>query len=432
MCGIAGIFNCNYKFNREDLELTLIGMTDQVMHRGPDDYGYWIANDLRCGLGHRRLSIIDLSHNGKQPMENDRYVITFNGEIYNYKELKRELQQIGVEFKTETDTEVLLEAYTQWGKDCLIKFDGMFAFAIYDKQLKQLFLARDAFGEKPLYYSYLNGSIVFGSELKQISGLPHFNSSTDTNLIAEYLCLQYIDQDRTIYKNAYKLKPGHYIEFKSDAPQEQIQFFSFEPRDNQASQVSIDDLADELEDLLIKSLKRRLVADVPLGAFLSGGVDSSLVVALITKKLNVPLKTFSIGFKNSNKSEHMYARQMASHFSTEHYEKLLPTNELREVSNIGSFIDDLNADTSLLPTYKLCEFARKNVTVAISGDGADEMFGGTVDTKEHSLNQGQIRLKSGKNITPKKSSFLMIMKRSMHSIILVTIPRITCKSLEKN
>jgi len=376
MCGIAGIFNCNYKFNREELKQSLIEMTDQVIHRGPDDYGYWISNDLRCGLGHRRLSIIDLSYNGKQPMKNDRYVITFNGEIYNYKDLKRELQQLGVEFKTQTDTEVLLEAYTRWGKDCLIKFDGMFAFAIYDKQLKQLFLARDAFGEKPLYYSYLNGSIVFGSELKQISGLPHFNSSTDANLIAEYLCLQYIDQDRTIFKNAYKLKPGHYIEFKSDAPKEQIQFFSFEPKDNEAEPVLINDLADELEDLLIKSLKRRLIADVPLGAFLSGGVDSSLVVALITKKLNIPVKTFSIGFENSDKSEHMYARQMASHFSTEHYEKLLPTNDLPEVSKIGSFIDDLNADTSLLPTYKLCEFAKKNVTVAISGDGADELFGG--------------------------------------------------------
>ncbi|WP_150526423.1 asparagine synthase (glutamine-hydrolyzing) [Roseibium sediminis] len=380
MCGIAGLFSTKpntlqVEFQRE----LVVRMTDRIIHRGPDQAGLWADPLGRCTLGHRRLSIIDVSDAGIQPMgwNNEEWIIAFNGEIYNFLELRQELEAKGVRFTGRTDTEVLLAALATWGLDCLERLDGMYAFAAFHRPSGRLILARDPFGEKPLYYMPLRaGGMAFASELQCFEDLPEFTGEVSADALSELLMFQYIGAPRTIYQQVYKLPPGHWMEVREGQPLRTNRFFRFQPGAAGYSARSQADLADELEDILIRSLRRRLIADVPLGAFLSGGVDSSTVCALITKKLDVPLKTFSIGFAADRESEHEIARRIAAHLGTEHRDKIVSPSAVGFLDHAGQLLDEPNADSSCLPTYLLSQFARQHVTVALSGDGGDELFGG--------------------------------------------------------
>lgn len=378
MCGIAGIINLKGSFSAENLQSLVKDMTDQMVHRGPDDSGVWIAPGNHCAFGQRRLSIIDLSPAGHQPMlsADGKAVITFNGEIYNYLELRADLKARGVQFRTQTDTEVLIESLRAWGEGAFAKMDGMYAFALYDDATGEILLARDPFGEKPLYYTQTDEYIAFASELHCLTKLPHFDFRVDDAAIAELLMLQYIHAPRTMYRGVKKLPPGHFMRISRDGRISITQHFSFAPQLPPYSNRSIPDLADELQEILIRSIKRRMISDVPLGAFLSGGVDSSLVVALMAKECGREVQTFSIGFAGDKDSEHEFARATAKHLGTNHHEKILAPDVMKLVEHIAQVLDEPNADSSCLPVYLLSEFAREKVTVAISGDGGDELFGG--------------------------------------------------------
>ena len=354
-------------------------MTGTLAHRGPDDEGIWHDAEGRCSFGHRRLSIIDTSAAGHQPMADPsgRWVISYNGEIYNFEEVRAQLQACGITFRGRTDTEVLLQALALWGVDALARLDGMFALAAFDRQSGQLILARDAFGEKPLYYAELaGGGLAFASELQALEAVPGIGLRIDLDSVAELLMFQYIGAPRTIYSSISKLPPAHWlIAYPGQAPKIG-RYFEFRPGSTGFDHRPLEELADELEDILVRSLRRRLVSDVPLGAFLSGGVDSSTVCALIRRRLGVPLKTFSIGFQGAPESEHEVARAFAEHLGTEHHDKVIAPNTSDFLTNIGRVLDEPNADSSCLPTYLLSAFARETVTVALSGDGGDEMFAG--------------------------------------------------------
>ncbi len=379
MCGIAGLiqYQTEQLFPRRQLQACLETMSEQIAHRGPDAQGEWISQSERVGFAHRRLSIIDLSSSAHQPMtsHDGRFVITFNGEIYNYKELKNELLQEGIIFHSQSDTEVLIECYRKYGYDCLQHFDGMYAFVIYDHQTEEVFGARDPFGEKPFYYTWLNGAFAFSSELNALTCLPGFQKSTDLEILSQFLCLQYVDGENAFYNQAKKLKPGHYFVLSRDNSLKVSRFFEFLPYGDNSS-IREDDLLDELESLLITNLERRLRADVPVGAFLSGGIDSSLVVAIAKKRLGVDIQTFTIGFDGWDGSEHKEAAATARYLGTRHTEQVLQPDSFRLFEKIVSRIDEPNADTSLLPTYLVSRLARKSVKVVLSGDGADELFGG--------------------------------------------------------
>lgn len=354
-------------------------MAGAMVHRGPDADGVWADPEGRCVLGHRRLSIIDTSDAGVQPMlgAGGRRAITYNGEIYNYLDLRPELETLGSRFRTRTDTEVLLEALAHWDVAALPRLDGMFAFAMFDALTGELFLARDAFGEKPLYYTKLrNGGIAFASELQALERCPGFDSAVDVSAMAEVLSFQYIGAPRCIYRSVKKLEPGHWLKINADGVTSTGRYFEFRPGQSGFVDRPLPELADELEDILLRSISRRMIADVPLGAFLSGGVDSSTVCALVRKRLDRPLKTFSMGFLDEPDSEHVVARAFAEHLGTEHYEEILTPDISSFLAGIGNILDEPNADSSCLPTYLLSRFARHHVTVAVSGDGGDEMFGG--------------------------------------------------------
>jgi asparagine synthase (glutamine-hydrolysing) len=374
MCGIAGFVGASPLFDRDNL----LRMLQTMRHRGPDADGTWIDPRGRCLLGHRRLSIIDTSAAGRQPMagSDGRWVISFNGEIYNFLELRPELEALGIQFHGRTDTEVLVAAIAQWGSAALERLDGMFAFAAFDTQSGELLLARDPFGEKPLYYWALpSGGIAFASELSALELLPGFDSEVSIDAIAELLLFQYIGAPRTIYRSVQKLPPGHWLRIRPGSQPTLGRYFGFNAAEARDA-MSLQALADETEELLVRSLRRRMIADVPLGAFLSGGVDSSTVCALVRHRLKLPLSTFSIGFRGDADSEHEAARQFANHLGTTHREQILDPAVGDFLLNIGAVLDEPNADSSCLPTYLLSQFARKHVTVALSGDGGDELFCG--------------------------------------------------------
>lgn len=382
MCAIAGIFY-HHPVSGSDFiasQAGLLGaMGDRLFHRGPDDGGIWLEEGMFCGLSHRRLSIIDTSCAGHQPMHSgdNRYSIAFNGEIYNFLELRADLESAGVVFQTRTDTEVLIESVRHWGFErALQRFDGMFAFALYDRREHTLVLARDPFGEKPLYYHSDNERFSFASELWALQKLPWVNNSWSEDVLGEFLAFQYINAPRSILPEVSKLPPGHFAVLRPGKALDIRRFFSFQPSGFYKGEPDFDLLADELEDILCRSLKRRLIADVPLGAFLSGGVDSSTVAALAVKRLGVPLQTYSIGFSEADESEHHTARKFAEILGTDHHEKVVAPDAAAFLHDASRFFDEPNGDTSCLPTYLLCQFARQHVTVAISGDGGDELFGG--------------------------------------------------------
>jgi asparagine synthase (glutamine-hydrolysing) len=380
MCGIAGLLQPTHRVLARDEAMQLVQrMNTRIAHRGPDADGVWADRDGRCVLGQRRLSIVDTSDAGRQPYASGdgRWWLTFNGEIYNFQEIRAELEGAGVRFRGRTDTEVLIEAVAFWGMDALSRLDGMYAFVAYDTVTKSMFLARDPFGEKPLYYTLLSsGVLAFASELQALETLPGFDVSVSMDAVAEVLSFQYIGAPRSIYTATRKLPAGYWMQIDHQGETHLHRYFQFRPGSKGFTHRPMAELADELEELLTASLKRRLFADVPLGAFLSGGVDSSTVCALVRRKLDLPLQTFSMGFKGSDDSEHEIARLFAAHLGTEHRDQLIDPHGSEFLRNIGRVLDEPNADSSCLPTYLLSGFARQHVTVAVSGDGGDELFGG--------------------------------------------------------
>ncbi len=378
MCGIAGIVDLSGSRSPEQLRKLVRKMADRIAHRGPDDSGEWVSPDGRVAFSHRRLSIIDTSSAGKQPMiGNDRKsAITFNGEIYNYLDLRKVCERAGGRLRTHTDTEVLLELLCQQGASVIKSLDGMFAFAFYDGETRELLFARDPFGEKPLYYMHSHGALAFASEVHSLMALPWFDSTIDAEAIAEYFAFQYVPAPRSIYAHVKKLPPGCVMRLNAAGTLHFETHFSFTPLANPSRNQSMDALVDELRDILVRSTERRLMSDVPLGCFLSGGVDSSATVAVVTQELKRSVKTFSLGCPNSDESEHIFARQMAERLGAEHNEFLVTPNIPVLVHKIARLLDEPLADSSCLPTYMLSEFSRRQVTVLLSGDGGDEMFGG--------------------------------------------------------
>lgn len=373
MCGIVGIFETRSSshINRDLLEK----MNESQFHRGPDEGGIHIEPGL--GLGHRRLSIIDLS-GGQQPLFNEdkSVVVVYNGEIYNFKDLARELQQLGHEFKTHCDTEVIVHAWEEWGEDCVHRFRGMFAFALWDRNKETLFLVRDRLGIKPLYYAELpNNTLIFSSELKALllhGGLP---KEIDEKAVEEYFAFGYVPDPRTILKHAKKLPPGHLMVITKGRPLPSPREYWDIPF--QVVQMgSEEDICDELISRLKEAVDIRLVSEVPLGAFLSGGVDSSAIVALMAGSLEEPVNTCSISFGDCRYNESEFAASVAKQYNTAHFVEQVESEDFSLLDKLATVYDEPYADSSAIPTYKVCELARKKVIVALSGDGGDENFAG--------------------------------------------------------
>lgn len=384
MCGIAGIFHHG---TPKPVDPTRVErMCDALVHRGPDGSGVWTAPGV--GLGHRRLSIIDLA-GSPQPMASadGRAVLSFNGEIYNYRALRRELQELGARFKTDGDSEVILAAWQRWGPDCLQRLHGMFAFAIYDLDKRQLFLARDRLGVKPLYIADLpDGSIAFASEMKALLAHPLLPREIDPLAIDDYLAWGFVPEHRSILKHVRKLMPGHFMLARHDAPlPEQRQWWdvSFAAR----ARGKADDLEAELLHLMREAVGSRMVSDVPLGAFLSGGVDSSSVVALMSEASAAPVTTCSIGFDVAALDESAHARKVADLFETDHHARTVSPGDWSAVDRLASIYDEPFADASALPTLAVSMLAREHVKVALSGDGADEAFAGYRRHKFHAAEE---------------------------------------------
>ncbi len=350
-------------------------MNDSQVHRGPDEEGIHLQAGI--GLGHRRLSIIDLA-TGQQPLFNeDRSVcVVFNGEIYNYRELVSELESEGHQFRTRSDTEVIVHAWEQWGEQCVTRFRGMFAFAIHDQNQQCLFLARDRLGVKPLFYSVLNdGTVAFASELKALLTLPNFVKQIEPTAVEDYFALGYVPEPRTIYRQAFKVEPATTLRWnRGSTTPIQREYWDLQfPLD---SSLSFEESQEELRGRLKESVRLRMIADVPLGAFLSGGVDSSAVVALMAQQSSEPVKTCCIGFSDSNFDESSYARAVAQQYGTEHFERIVDSDDFSLVERLTRLYDEPFADSSAIPTYRVSELARSRVKVALSGDGGDECFGG--------------------------------------------------------
>ncbi len=386
MCGIAGIFDTR---GDEIPSAELLGrMTDAILHRGPDESGIHCEPGL--ALGHRRLSIIDIA-SGQQPLFNeDRSVaIVFNGEVYNFGELRPELEAMGFRFRTHSDTEVILHAWQAWGSDCVQRLRGMFAFAIWDQKRRHLFLARDRLGSKPLYYALLpNGHFVFGSELKALLPHPRLPRTRDPLAIEDYFAYGYIPEPRTIYSEVRKLPPGHtlLIEKGQTTLPRTSQYWDVSFRDNGSASQADAEL--ELIDRLREAVDIRLVAEVPLGAFLSGGVDSSAIVALMAGLMDQPVKTCAIGFDVAAFDETGYARQVAERYRTDHQTDTVKADDFELLDRLGWLYDEPFADSSAMPTYRVCEAARKRVTVALSGDGGDENLAGYRRYRMHLAEEG--------------------------------------------
>jgi asparagine synthase (glutamine-hydrolysing) len=387
MCGIAGIFNRD--LNRDSWKHQLESMGNALNHRGPDSGGVWFEPEQSIGFAHRRLSILDLSPDGHQPMHSHskRFTITYNGEIYNFEELKDELHhKENVAFKSTSDTEVLLSAIECWGiEKTLHKISGMFAFALWDNKTQNLTLARDHAGIKPLYYGWHNNNFYFSSELSALKTLSDFNPTISRTSIASFIRYSYIPCPQSIFEDIYKLAPGSYSTFsphKNEKPKVKYHWNSEAKIKNGVRNYfsgTQDEAIELLDQKLTNSVKRHMVSDVPLGAFLSGGVDSSLVVALMQKISNDPIKTFTIGFNEKNYNEANHAKVISNHLGTNHTEVYLNAKDVMDkIPHILSFCDEPFADSSQIPTWFISHITRKHVTVSMSGDGGDELFAGYV------------------------------------------------------
>ncbi|MDP4208355.1 MAG: asparagine synthase (glutamine-hydrolyzing) [Bacteroidota bacterium] len=373
MCGIVGILNLEQD-NNVSIE-TLRSMTNSIIRRGPDDEGFYCNQNI--GLGFRRLSIIDLA-TGHQPLSNedDSIWIIFNGEIYNYQELRYFLQNKGHKFKTHTDTEVIIHLYEELGDDCVKHLRGMFAFAIWNNSTKKLFCARDRFGIKPFYYYIDNSKLVFASEIKAILKSGNIDKSLSLEAIDSYFAYGHMTSNLSIYQHIKKLNPGTSLTLSlSPLPKLELKTYweiHFEP-DHSKTEAQ---WMDEIESSLSDAVKLHMVSDVPLGAFLSGGIDSSSIVALMSQHSTSPIKTFSIGFKEKPYNELKYAEAIAKKYNTEHYFQIVEPESIHLLSTLVSSFDEPFADTSAIPTYIVSKFASQFVSVVLSGDGGDELFAG--------------------------------------------------------
>jgi len=373
MCGIAGIFDTR---GTRPIEVALVDrMLAAAPHRGPDGRGTWTAPGV--GLGHLRLSIIDLAGSPQpMPSADGSVMLVFNGEIYNFRELRRELQATGAQFRTDGDSEVIIAAWQKWGADCLSRLHGMFAFALYDQRQKTLFLARDRLGVKPLFTATLDdGTLIFGSELKQLLAHPGLGRTIDPQAIEDFMTWGYVPDTRSILKGVEKLPAGHYQLLHHGAPPPKpVQWWDVSFADRASG--SAEALAEELVERMQQAVTSRMAADVPLGAFLSGGVDSSTVVAMMAGASSDPVKTCSIGFDVAALDETAYADRIAEQFHTEHYRRTVGSDDFAAVDTLVAMFDEPFADASALPTWRVCQLAREHVTVALSGDGADEALAG--------------------------------------------------------
>lgn len=375
MCGIVGIIGREPVSDRKQLAV----MRDTMRHRGPDDAGIWWGCDGRAGLAHRRLSIIDLSSGGHQPMVDPtgQLAIAYNGEIYNYRELRDELAGSGVTFRTSSDTEVLVEAYRRWGTDCLSRLNGMFAFALYDARRRSLFLARDRAGQKPLYYLDDGQRLVFASELKAILADPSVPRRIDLHALSAYLAYGYVPGDMSMFQGIAKLPAGCAMTYQLDTGRRETWPYWQLPQTEGQESASEEELIEQLHDLLRESVRRRLVSDVPVGILLSGGIDSSLVTAMAAEAAAGTIKTFTISFPGHGAyDESQYARMVAEHFGTEHIELAAEAATVDLLPELARQYDEPMADSSMVPTYLVSRLVREHATVALGGDGGDELFGG--------------------------------------------------------
>jgi asparagine synthase (glutamine-hydrolysing) len=354
-------------------------MRDTLIHRGPDDAGEWYSSDLRVGLAHRRLSIIDLTQGGHQPMidTTGQLVITFNGEIYNYQDLRNELKEKGHKFHTESDTEVILEAYRAWGTDCVRYLNGMFALCIYDTKKQLIFLARDRAGEKPLFYSQSSGGFAFASELKALMKNPELSRNVNLRALESYFTYGYIIGENCILEGVRKLPPAHALTYDLSARKIKVWRYWQIPQPENNNCGCIEELSNKLESLLEDSVRRQLIADVPIGILLSGGVDSSLITAIAARVSSKPVKTFTVAFPESTAhNEAPYAKIVANHFGTQHTELTAEPISPNLLLELVRQYDEPIFDSSMIPTYLVSRLIRQHATVALGGDGGDELFGG--------------------------------------------------------
>jgi asparagine synthase (glutamine-hydrolysing) len=369
MCGICG-------FSWEDKKL-LKDMMDILVHRGPDDSGHY--TDKSASLGHRRLNIIDLSEKGRQPIHNEdnSIFVTYNGEIYNFQEIRAELEKKGHKFYSNTDTEIIVHAYEEYGEDCITHFNGMFSFALWDSEKKLFFLARDRAGIKPLYYSIKNNQLIFASEIKAILLHNNITKEIDNNSLNQYLTFRYIPGAQTIFKDVKKLLPGHTLTYQLDKKENQIEIRKFWDLKFSPKKKTTETYSKELNNTLKEAINKRLISDVPLGAFLSGGLDSTYLVGLMNELCDQPIKTFSIGFESGKGyDESKFSRLAAETYNTDHREIFVGDNSIELLPKIMWHMDEPIADFASIPTYILSEFAKKKVTVVLTGEGADEIFSG--------------------------------------------------------
>ena len=377
MCGITGYID----FNKQTSKGILEAMTNSLDHRGPDGNGVDLHSEsqFQVGFGHRRLSIIDLTENGKQPMQFNQFSITFNGEIYNYKEITKELEQLGHIFNSSSDTEMILHAYSQWGSSCLGKFIGMFAFVIYDKEKQEVFCARDRVGVKPFFYYWNEGLFLFGSELKAFHQHPSFQKEINLDAVAAFMQYGNVPTNHCIFQNCSKLKPGHYLLFdlKTKKYNSQRYWNVYDAYNSPKQCISMEEAKVGTETILQSAFEYRMVSDVPVGVFLSGGYDSACVTALLQKDRTDKLKTFTIGVSDIGLNEAPYAKDVAKHLGTDHHEYECTQKEAIDlIDDLPYYYDEPFADSSALPTTLVSKMAKEKVTVALSADGGDEIFAG--------------------------------------------------------
>ena len=420
MCGIAGFIDFHKKSTKSNIQ----SMIEPLNHRGPDGEGVSLfkSKNAIIGFGHKRLSIIDLSQTGKQPMALNHLQIIYNGEVYNYKEIKNELLELGHHFSGESDTEMILHAYAEWGIKAVERFIGMFAFALYDEKKKEVVFVRDRAGVKPLFYYQKNDLILFSSELKSFHEHPEFKRKLDLNAVAAYMQYGYVPTPHCIFKNCAKIKPGYYLKINLETKsQKEVQYWNVYDFYNKPKlNITFPEAKTQTKELLKSAFNYRMVADVPVGVFLSGGYDSTTVTSLIQADLTSKLKTFTIGVPDIGLNEAPYAREIANHLGTDHTEINCSEGEAIEmIKDLPFFYDEPFADSSAIPTTLVSKEAKKDVTVALSADGGDEIFGG--------YNRYDYILRYGKTINLIPKSVRKILVRAMKNISSEKIPILKSK-----